>query len=255
MDPVTALAVGSVVAGAYGAYQSSKAQKEANQANVGMSGEQMKFQKYMSDTAHQREVADLKKAGLNPLLSAGGSGASSPSGSMTTVSPTVDPGPASALGGLKEGVNSGLSAINLKKDLAQKDANLALTNMQKDATEAQRELNASNAMKNWNETNRYTEDTEVRNLNRQALKAEARTRMLNSKVDQARAETDFSMHKFDSLNRRFQSGLGTVNSAIDIIKPLRPGGGSNRSHPTGYTEEQYDRQGEHVGSRSRRYNY
>lgn len=63
-----------------------------------------KFQKSMSNTAHQREMADLKKAGLNPLLTGKYGGSSTPSGAMGQTRNPMEglPQASSAMSALKQ---------------------------------------------------------------------------------------------------------------------------------------------------------
>ena len=84
--------VGAAGASAYASKQQADAYEEgaeeSNQMNLQIAREQMQFQERMRSTAHQTEVEDLRKAGLNPILSSGGSGAAVPAGSSAVMQNT-----------------------------------------------------------------------------------------------------------------------------------------------------------------------
>ena len=71
-------AAGSILGGAIGSIGAS----QRNDSQIALSREQMAFQERMSSTAYQRAMADMKAAGLNPILAYKTGSASSPGGSM-----------------------------------------------------------------------------------------------------------------------------------------------------------------------------
>ena len=110
--------------------------ERANVASARQSQKQMDFQREMSDTAHQREIKDLRAAGLNPILSGtGGRGASSPAGAQAPQKDVATPA-----------VGSALAAQRLRADIKAINASVKQTNMQTTLTEMQREREFANIL-------------------------------------------------------------------------------------------------------------
>lgn len=79
--------IGSSVTASQQNKENMENQKSANKQNIALAREQMNFQERMSNSAYQRGMEDMKKAGLNPMLAFQQGGASQPSGALGQVNP------------------------------------------------------------------------------------------------------------------------------------------------------------------------
>lgn len=105
--------IAAAAAGIYGANEASSGAATSNAWNVQQSRERMAVQERLSNTAHQREVKDLKAAGLNPLL-AMNTGASTPAGSQGVVSNPESESSSILAGATSSAIEAGMASTGLK---------------------------------------------------------------------------------------------------------------------------------------------
>ncbi|QXP08402.1 MAG: DNA pilot protein [Arizlama microvirus] len=133
-------AIGSIIGGALGFYGQQSANRSneriGRENNVFSAREAQKnrdYQAYMSNTAWQRGISDMKSAGVNPMLAVSQGGASSPSGN--SAQGIANANQQNEMQGMQ---NSIRDALTLKAQIKNTEANtrLADANAAKSVVEA-----------------------------------------------------------------------------------------------------------------------
>lgn len=208
----TGLALADTIGAYYGAKDTNEKNREiaemTNKANAEIAQKQMNFQEAMSNSAYQRGMADMKAAGLNPMLAYQQGGASTAPGAGI---PAVSAQFSSPLGAAaRQGVSSALDVGRLGNQMSATGSQNALNQAHIDTAITTRQLNASSAKAAEQAAQKSAAETA-------SIRDRLSSEKAKNKLDKQNAERDLEFEPFDAWNKRVNSGLSSANEAKDLF--------------------------------------
>jgi len=233
--------LGGFLGGLFGGNSQVEAADKTNASNQLIAQQNRDFQASMSNTAHQREVADLKAAGLNPILSASGGGSSTPSGSVI---PNQNPGVSPIGQGIQQGMSSAIQMLGALKDVQSKDQQISLQKAQEVGTRSQSSLTSAKeaetranipgvkarSMQAMDESAITSARAASAGYESQARIAGAKADISQAGADKARAEIDQKAAVYDGLSGRIFQALEGITNAARAAKGFQGIGQSSDQH-------------------------